>query len=985
MKKPAMKWLRAIALSSVLGLAMPGQVQAAPVIGAVAAFAATPMGGILLNIGASVVTSFGASLLDQLTGRANKPKANLAMRLSVATGGVVPQSFLIGDWATAGSLNYRGSWGEANGTPNAFYVEEIILSDMPMPELTGFWYGEQRGTILFAEPHAQYGWPIQQARRNGKDHMWVKYRAGDQTTADPYLRAKFGTHPKRPYLATMIGRGRTVAIVTRRVPGEDDRDLFPANLGYKFETSGIPLYDISKDSTVGGSGTHRWDNPATWEPSGNTAVQVYNLWRGVRYRPNDEWIFGLQRLHPSQLPASVWIAAINEANVNKARKGKSAEPQFRTGAEITVDQELVAVTEQLLGGASGRMAEIGGIYKILLGAPGAAVYTHTDRNIVVTTEQGFEPFPRIEQTKNGVRPKFVSIDKGWELSDAPARYSAAFEAADGGRRLPADVTFSTVTSPTRVQRLTKAIAEEQRRWRKHRYGLSPEASELEPLDVLSWTSATNGYVAKKFLITEVDDEPTYLPIVYTQELDPSDYDFDANAEEQRVSEGFLDIQRPPAQVATAWNVEGINVIAQDGTTRGPGVRFTWNGLVEDVRAVQFEARIRTGPAVGTKVLTETTEFVSDGAIDYAGGRLIGGLLCEGRLKYVPRSKRRSVWTGWLDFDIPLGGLIGPEDLTPELRDTLEGVQEFLDEEMPAIVDELADIATDLDVLAGAPVFVYGNDYAIGTLVRYLDGIYQATAPNSNELPTNTAFWKKVGDYSSVAGTVIGFTGRISKVETDLTSTNDRVIQTTRDTRRITNALMAAAMLKSEQGAGQVIDNADQLAATATVSDTVRTEVSRIDGTTTALGEQINVVQAQVANDVAEAISAVTTKVQNVDGRVTAEAARVEALRAVVGDSASEVLMKGEVMNGPGGPNSRWALRLQTTNNGTVVAIGMLYIDIIDGVATIGLQANRSVFYTSDGTPFALLTDDKKFRSANGAFIVDMVTGNLESSGNFSFG
>ncbi|TXR46351.1 hypothetical protein [Phyllobacterium endophyticum] len=61
-------------------------------------------------------------------------------------------------------------------------------------------------------------------------------------------------------------------------------------------------YDIRRDSTNGGSGAHRWDNPATWEPSDNPVVLIYNIIRGIYY--GTEWVYGGQNLPAYRLPAS---------------------------------------------------------------------------------------------------------------------------------------------------------------------------------------------------------------------------------------------------------------------------------------------------------------------------------------------------------------------------------------------------------------------------------------------------------------------------------------------------------------------------------------------------------------------------------------------------------------------------------------------------------------------------------------------------------
>jgi hypothetical protein len=365
-------------------------------------------------------------------------------------------------------------------------------------------------------------------------------------------------------------------------------------------------------------------------------------------------------------------------------------------------------------------------------------------------------------------------------------------------------------------------------------------------------------------------------------------------------------------------------------------------------------------------------------------------------------------------DVPavIVGPFGPDDLTAEFKEQYDTVQQFFDEELPLVVDELENIGNDLEALAGAPNFVYGPAYAINDLVRYSGVIYRATAANTNQMPTNPAFWVKVGDYTSVADAVVGFTARFEQVEskTDLNGAN--IVQTTRDTRRIQNALLAAAIHNAEQAMQQVLENADQLAVSASVSETSKTEVSRVEGElttkTTALGQRINVVQAEIETNIAERIQATETRVEQVDHRVdqtneglagtnkslagtnqtlagvsqtvAAHATSIDQMRAVIGNSSAEVLLKGEVVAAPDGFTARWACRLQTTNDGGVVGTAVIFVDIrADGTSRIGLAADNTVFFLADGTPIALFDENGIQRSVNGKVLINWLTGLIRVS------
>ena len=137
---------------------------------------------------------------------------------------------------------------------------------------------------------------------------WVKYYDGTQTSADPYLLAQYGAYPNRPWTSDMIGRGLCYAIVTFR----HNPEVWNGFPRVRFEMGGIPLYDIRKDSTAGGSGTHRWATPSTWEQTSNPMVMIYNIMRGITLTDGTVWG---GRVAAADLTPASFMAAMNECDV----------------------------------------------------------------------------------------------------------------------------------------------------------------------------------------------------------------------------------------------------------------------------------------------------------------------------------------------------------------------------------------------------------------------------------------------------------------------------------------------------------------------------------------------------------------------------------------------------------------------------------------------------------------------------------------------
>lgn len=631
--------------------------------------------------------SIGLSLaLNALAGkRANTP--GFAVQGKLAAGGDVPRSFLIGYSATAGSLVYAGEWGQLDETPNAYHTEVIALSDMPVRALTEVWVNAEKCTVLWSDPETPQGWPVEEYRKEGKDHLWVRFYDGTQTTADPFLTSKFGSHV-RPWGASRVGRGVAYVITTALVHDE----LWTGFPAYRFATSGMKLYDPSRDSSVGGSGPQRWGDRSSWGGDGDDlpAVQLYNLLRGITY--DGAWLYGLQGVSAARLPAADWIAQIEKCRAATLVDGVP-EPTYRAGGQISVDRQLSVAVSALLTACHGRLAEIGGTYKLHCGAPEPAVFAITDGDILSSEEQSFTPFFGLADSINGVTGRYPNPAEAWAAKVAPPIYRSDLEKLDGNRRLLTNVDFDLVPYAAQVQRLMRSALEEAQRARRHTFVLPPEAFELEPGDIVSWTSERNFYGAKLFRVDGLGDRGNLDMLVDLTEVDPADYHPPATY--LPVVSGPTGPVRPPPQPIYDWDAWGVVVGGDQGRER-PGIRLVWgtDGLY-DVSGVQFEVR---------RLLA--TELTYEGATDrYDLGRiditanLTSSTAYQVRGRLRPASGRPASWSGWIDVLTPHAREIGRDDvvydmLQADFRRAMDEVNRQRDE-LRARVEELAQGQTEI--------------------------------------------------------------------------------------------------------------------------------------------------------------------------------------------------------------------------------------------------------------------------------------------------
>lgn len=105
----------------------------------------------------------------------------------------------------------------------------------------------------------------------------------------------------------------------------------------------------------------------------------------------------------------------------------------------------------------------------------------------------------------------------------------------------------------------RAQMQDYRRMRLHQFHLPPEAYALEPLvDMVSWSSARNGYDNKLFVVESVAPTPGMNVLVVLREVDPGDYDWSSDFELPSTVVPPI-VPAIPAQVISGLAVLGVAV------------------------------------------------------------------------------------------------------------------------------------------------------------------------------------------------------------------------------------------------------------------------------------------------------------------------------------------------------------------------------------------------------------------------------------------
>lgn len=610
---------------------------------AVSTFAASSaVAGFLVNTVSSIALS---ALATAIRGKPDVSQPGITTQTTTA-GGTIPQRLIFGRYATAGQMVAPMMVYQSDGNPNEWLVYVISLADKPVTGLGRIFVDGKALTIEGSPAASLHGdtmgaTVLDTAKDSLRNKIYVRFHDGRQTTADAYLRRVFGTYPERPWTADMIGTGVAYAVVTFKGKAQDgDYSGFPA---IKFEVDGHALLDPR-------TGTEVFTR--------NPAVIGWNILRGIDMPGGGVWGVGSRNFASSQV-----IAAANLCDQQVPRTDGTLRPRYQAGLEVSVSDEPHQALMEFVKAMGGDVADMGGTWLLAAGEPGGPVLSITDDDIIVTDSRSLKPYPGLDETINAIHASYPDPAQQWEAKEAVPIYNAAFEAADGGRRLIAEVDFPSVPYPQQVRALMSEMLADHRRMRTHVITLPPDALGLKLGDHIAWTSGINFYTAKLFKVSALRVDPLSLCVAVTLiERDPSDYDDDA------ARDGVLPTVPSPEPVTpsivgiTGWDVQAVNAGGR------PGIRMVWNPEI-NARSLSWVIRLASD---GSEANSGTTSDLRRGEnVQTAGLKGSTTYRVTGRL-VIPGRGTESVTTAVTT--LPLG--LTWEDLTGEVLDSFDGLEDW---------------------------------------------------------------------------------------------------------------------------------------------------------------------------------------------------------------------------------------------------------------------------------------------------------------------
>lgn len=601
---------------------------------------------------AGIIGSAGAALagvglsvgLNALFAKKKKPGASGpgGVQTSLQAGTEIPRQIVFGRLATRGHLTFWHTSGTNNNRIDLVYV----LSDGRCEGLVDVWIGgERKGLTSATKPagnteHARYT-----IDGFGTDAVVRFFDGREGQSADKELIDNTGGR----ITSDDVGAGQCYVSVTLIY----DENKFPNGIPeFTWELDGYRCYDLRKDTTAGGSGSHRWNDPTTWEFTENPAVHAYNYLRGIQA--------GGQTIMGPEVPAADLLidyfnAAANACDEDVDLDAGGTEDRYRAAAIISADdtshrEKLAPLIEAM----AGYLVEPAGRFGVLAGVGLTSVATITDDDMVLGVEQRFTGRLTRDQRVNAVYGQFVDPAIGYQGNSYPAfTYGAAL--SEDGEPLRVGHDLEAVTSLTQAQRAARIRLYETRYQASAAITVGAHLIYLDPGDWITWNSAKYGNKTYRVQNRVINDDDTVT--LSLRETAAAVYGWATTDEGTAPTAPTFQVDPTLPATVSSLAVTATSVTGDTGQIE-PALSVEWTPP-EDPRIdeVIFEYRKPATVAVIRVVSTdpEAGEFLISGG-------LLAGTDYEVRATIRTTPRRATAYTSWVpvttldDFALPNGAI-----------------------------------------------------------------------------------------------------------------------------------------------------------------------------------------------------------------------------------------------------------------------------------------------------------------------------------------
>ncbi|MAZ05800.1 MAG: hypothetical protein CME81_05295 [Halomonas sp.] len=322
-------------------------------------------------------------------------------------------------------------------------------------------------------------------------------------------------------------RLRGVAYVVIEHQWDDD---LPEAFDYKFAGKGARFYDRRKDSTAGGSGSHRLTDPSTWEYTTNRMVVTDHYRQGIRIMPPSFTAGGAD-------PSVYWFGVGESADAipydefkdladlcdeSVPLKAGGSQKRYEVHGILSADDDHKKNLEKLASGMAARAVDQGGRIVFRPIRSQSVVMTLTDGDLSSTEDSVYDPTGRIDDMVNAVEGRFVDPDQDFASTDYPRVVNDTYVAEDGGDLIVGTENADMDISGERAQRVATLKLNFSRRVATlEEVFLSSKVRGLKASDWFSRESSLRGIPSgKTFEVDEIERRKDGTTKILAFEVDP---------------------------------------------------------------------------------------------------------------------------------------------------------------------------------------------------------------------------------------------------------------------------------------------------------------------------------------------------------------------------------------------------------------------------------------------------------------------------------
>ena len=373
---------------------------------------------------------------------------------------------------------------------------------------------------------------------------------------------------------------------------------------------GSPVYDPRKDSTNGGSGSHRPGDNTTWTysdldsnsvPIGrNNALQMLRYllgWHITNPATSAYVLVDGRGVDPNDINYASFIAAANTCETEQYY----TDCILSTGDSHTTNEAIIA------GGAGGVILDTGGLWAYHPATNDTASIAVAFNDDDIVSGVVWNPKDTIANLYNQVGGNFIdpSATSVYQPQPYPVVTDATYLSQDGvAKRMTLD--FQNVQSASLAQKLARIALNKNRVTGTFTASFTYKALQANNYDCVTLSFASFGWTNKLFRVISMSINPIGAIDMVLQEEFAAIY-----------TGGTINTYNPPVagaiynprqQIALA----GLSVTASTffaaGTQQVDGLTVTWTAVAENVKRVEVQTRV-----------TGSTNWIDAGIANYGVG------------------------------------------------------------------------------------------------------------------------------------------------------------------------------------------------------------------------------------------------------------------------------------------------------------------------------------------------------------------------------